>query len=157
MYGALGLLISSGSVLWAKNDQIITTGVIFSAETAVELARIHPDFFATLSASPPYWTPSGGDIERLERDLRTYLSTIDTAEARTVNRDLANYKRQYVGFAALGRKWILINAFCETQWTRDASWTKEIVWVFEGGSCYFHGRYEISTSHFYGFWINGES
>ena len=57
--------------------------------------------------------------------------------------ELKNYKIQYVPYLnEKGEKEIWINGFCNNF---NMDWKKEIIYVFDGGNCYFTIRLNLST------------
>jgi hypothetical protein len=139
-------------VMDAHAAESIDTGVVFSAEQTEQSAKAQP---MLAIGAPPYWTPSKVEIQQLESALPAFLKQSDGAAK--IARNLRSYRRQYFGYSDHGEKWVLVNSFCEEYWKKDASWRNSVVFVFDGGDCYFRVRYRVSTSNFSGLEINGES
>ena len=56
---------------------------------------------------------------------------------------LKNYKIQFVPYLnEQGEKEVWINGFCSGS---NSNWKKEIVWVMDGGNCYFQIRLNLTT------------
>jgi hypothetical protein len=67
---------------------------------------------------------------------------------------LEKYYRQYVAtFNEKGEKVVWINFFCSIEYNDD--WRKEIVYVDDGGNCYFSLRINLSTRKAYQIDVNG--
>jgi hypothetical protein len=70
---------------------------------------------------------------------------------------LGSYKRQYFGYTDGGKRWILVNGFCEGHWKKEDTWRDGGVLVKDGGLCFFKVRYDPSRSEFEQLEINGEA
>jgi hypothetical protein len=69
--------------------------------------------------------------------------------------ELENYKRQYVAYInSKGEKEIWINCFCDTN---IEYWRKEIVFVLDGGKCFFNLKIKIKKKEYYDFRVNGDA
>src|SRR5688572_21668365 len=69
--------------------------------------------------------------------------------------DLSKYKRQYVPVLnAKGEKEVWINCFCNT-WNSD--WKKNVIFVHDGGNCYFNVKVNLTTGKYYELIVNGEA
>jgi hypothetical protein len=69
--------------------------------------------------------------------------------------DLSKYKRQYVPVLnAKGEKEVWINCFCNT-WNSD--WKKNLIFVHDGGNCYFNVKVNLTTGKYYELIVNGEA
>jgi hypothetical protein len=163
----LALLAPQGIAMSQESSTVIDTGVIFSAQQTE-----HPDemrrFF---DAVRPLWTLSREEIAQLESKLKPFLEDVASgkrreaadyywrapSQAKAIVARLESYKRQYFGFTERGKKWILVNSFCEEHWKRDDSWLDRMVVVLDGGSCFFTALYDPATSQFERVTINGEA
>jgi hypothetical protein len=80
----------------------------------------------------------------LEEKIREYYS-IDFKKY--------NYKRQYIAvFNNKGEKEIWVNGFCNT-WNKR--WKEELIFVHDGGNCYFNLKINLSTKNCYQISVNG--
>ena len=69
--------------------------------------------------------------------------------------DLTRYKRQYVAtINSKGQKEVWVNCFCDT-WNRD--WKKYLIFVKDGGNCYFNLKINLATGQYYELRVNGEA
>lgn len=131
----------------------VDSGVIFSAE----LAERDVQATSMLGVASPFWTPTVQQIAQLEDGLKSYLQSVGTQETNVIVAGLSSYKRQYFGYFDRGKKWILVNAFCEEYWNKDGSWHGQIAIAYDGGPCFFRVHYDPLTSQFDRLEINGEA
>ena len=69
--------------------------------------------------------------------------------------NIENYKRQYVPVInKKGEKEVWINCFCDS-W--DIDWKKDVLFVFDGGNCYFNLKINLTNKIYYDLSINGEA
>ncbi|MDL2313262.1 hypothetical protein LJC68_10350, partial [Bacteroidales bacterium OttesenSCG-928-B11] len=69
--------------------------------------------------------------------------------------DLKRYKRQYVATEnSKGEKEVWINCFCDT-WGKN--WKTNLVFVKDGGNCYFNLKINLTTGESYEFMVNGDA
>ena len=141
-----------GMAISQEHSQLVETGVILSAQQVGHSAQAR-----LIGATPPFWTPTPEDIAQLEARLRPYLETAAPPEAGVIVAKLESYKRQYIGYTRDGKKWILVNSFCEEFWRKDDDWRDRVELVYDGGPCFFKLHYEPSSSQFERLWINGEA
>jgi len=146
------LLASQGIAMSQERSQLVDTGVIFSAEH-VERSGADRMFGVT----PPFWTPSPEQIAQLEVQLKPYLGRVRLPKAKVIAARLESYKRQYFGYTDGGKRWILVNGFCEGHWKKEDTWRDRVVLVRDGGLCFFKVRYDPSRSEFEQLVINGEA
>ena len=162
--GALTILLLQMSLVWAtqmKSDslkdeppRLVDKGVIFGKGSTQRFAHEFP----LLELSSTYWTPGLADIDKLEIELPKYLMTHGDKAGSEIYSKLAEYKRQYLGYASSdGVRHILINAFCDVYWKKGTLWQSTVVLVFDGGSCFFQVRYNVSTHQFEKLEINGDA
>jgi hypothetical protein len=68
---------------------------------------------------------------------------------------LSKYKIQFVPVInSNGEKEVWINCFCETDGIR---WRKEIIFVEDGGNCYFQLKINLNIMKWYSFEVNGDA
>ena len=146
----LGLVASSAS---ADTDSTIPGRIYAEAEAARIFAPFGADIFGF---SPPFWTPSTGEIEVLEAGLSSFLRS-NQPEDRSAIGELSGYKRQYFGVTRDGRRAIFVSAFCRNHWEAHPNWEEHLVFPLDGGSCYFQLFYNPDARSFYGLSINGEA
>ena len=69
--------------------------------------------------------------------------------------DLRRYKRQYYATTnEKGEKEIWVNCFCDT-W--DKNWKEDLIFVFDGGNCYFNLKINLKTKKYYNVMVNGDA
>ena len=157
---AIGLLISGCSFLdffvseQAENVRITTDttdGVIFTAANS-EQAGLGFDFNDPII---DYWTPTEADVAVLEASLPTFLESEippDHYNRRILER-LDLYKRQYFGLTLqAGQPVIYANFFCVDEFDY---WLESLVFVMDGGECFFQVLYDPATDEFSRLRVNG--
>jgi len=162
----LVLLVWQGGAISQERSTLVDTGVIFSAQ---QMDR-SDDMSRFFDRGRPFWTPSPEQIARLESTLKAYLADVASgrrkgvadywrapSQAKAIVARGDSYKRQYFGVTEGGRKWILVNSFCEGHWKREDYWHDRPVIVHDGGSCYFTVLYDPASSQFDKLSINGEA
>ena len=89
------------------------------------------------------------EISNVNRILEDALSNL------SLKIDLNNYKRQYVAVInSFGEKEVWVNCLCKQN---NENWKKEIIFVDDGGSCYFNLKINLSKSRYYDLVINGDA
>ena len=139
----------------ATNQLIVTDnfeGVIFAGASAEQMdLETIIGFYETID---DYWTPSRDDVLAFEQRLGPYLQGAAPQAGPGALKDLNEYRRQYVGILVNGQRVIFANFFCDAYHT---DWQHEIVFVLDGGSCYFEVKYDVQTGAFYDLSIHGEA
>ena len=126
------------------------------------------------------WTPAVGDIEHIERGLKTYLEAakVDTRLAdpiydksnlaskdvsRRIGQILHHYerfRRQYFGLMVKGSKKIYVNCFLDSCVVDDhgyPNWEENLLIELDGGFTYWQVVYDLETSQFSNLFINGDA
>jgi len=100
------------------------------------------------------WEPSATVLADIKKRLEPYVSNQAKLQARRL-RKWREYLFQYQGGEEKGRKYVFINALCRP----DAGWKLEedFYIVRDGGSCYFHLKYDPTRRRFAELTINGEA
>lgn len=133
----LGLTACAG--LMTQNELITTDqfeGVIFAQEDKY------------------HWTPSRAEVLALEERLGPYVRAAAPQDYPGPLKSLAAYKRQYQGLWIKEQRVIAVNFFCNAH---RIEWQRHIVFVTDGGSCYFEVKYDIATGEFFDLSIHGEA
>ena len=69
--------------------------------------------------------------------------------------DLTRYKRQYVAVTnEKGEKEVWVNCFCTTF---NQDWKKVLIFVKDGGNCFFNLKINLTTGKYYELMVNGEA
>jgi len=69
--------------------------------------------------------------------------------------DLKKYKRQYIAVInSKGEKEVWVNCFCDT-WKKN--WRKELIFVLDGGNCYFNLKINLTKGEYYDLMVNGDA
>lgn len=122
-------------------------GVIFPAEKrALD--------YGTEANKRQYWTPSETDVTEAESKLVVFLqqAELGSREKERILKDIKGYRRQYVGILTGGKKELFVNFFCESF---QQEWTKHLVIVRDGGSCFFRVNFSMEKKTFHGLLVNG--
>lgn len=109
-------------------------------------------------AEAEYWSPTEADIRALESGLPAYLQENKSAFYMTetlIWERLDGYNRQYVGIVLEGRKVIYASYLCMNG--ADTQWKEQLIFVADGGACYFQFKFDTFTGEFFGLLVNGES
>lgn len=158
----LALVASDGIAMSQERSKLVDTGIIFSAEQLERSEVIRPGLLGMMGMTPPYWTPSPQDIAPVEAQLKSYLEDVSNSkrevagdanwrvpsQAKAIGARLGSYKRQYVGYTDRGKRWILVNGFCEDHLKDEDTWRDRLVVVIDGGLCFFKALYDTSKSQY---------
>lgn len=99
----------------------------------------------------------GGSIKidlnekKVEHSLWEFLAT--KKEYKFLPKE--NYTYQYQSNVKNGKEEVYINAFCKER--KQLNLHKDFVVVLDGGSCYFHIKYNPEIGEFYNLSVNGEA
>ena len=101
------------------------------------------------------WEPTLGDMNGVEAALPqiTALSNTDPDLDRHIENP-SEYYRQYLALQINGKKKLILNAMCSVD--HDANWRKHFVVVRDGGKCFWHAVYDLSTGNFSDLSVNGQ-
>jgi hypothetical protein len=69
--------------------------------------------------------------------------------------DLTRYKRQYVAILnSKGEKETWVNCFCVAG---NQNWKKNLIFVKDGGNCYFNLKINLTTGQYHDLMVNGDA
>lgn len=126
-------------------------GVIFTVEqTEASLIAIWPE-------PEGAWQPTAADIAKLEEDLPEFLKSAEDRHLRPdppIWEREPEYMRQYLGIIEDGEQIIYANFFCTIH---DIDWRNELVFVSDGGDCFFSVKYNPTSKEFFDLSVNGEA
>ena len=125
--------------------------VIFTAEEA-EAYRNEIN-----AQAAEFWTPADADVAALETDLPAFLQTAEHPWLRPsppIWERVPDYQRQDLGILEEGERVIYANFFCNAH---DIDWENELVFILDGGDCYFQVKYNVESGEFYDLSVNGEA
>jgi hypothetical protein len=125
--------------------------VIFTAEQAAVIASSGD--LALFPLSPPFWTPDAALADAAESALARYLSS-QGYRASQVLEQWPKYNLQFLGYTEGGTRWLVINAFCAESLKHEDAWRRAFVVVIDGGTCFFHVRYDPRGGRFDSLYIN---
>jgi hypothetical protein len=97
------------------------------------------------------WEPTAVQVGELQERLKPYVDE----QAKTWKEELAPWERytiQFQGQLLQGKRVIFINGLCNVP-PSEAS--EELVFVFDGGACYFRTYWDPATKEFSRFSFNG--
>ncbi len=100
------------------------------------------------------WDPNPTMLTDLKAQIESYVKS----QAKTQGRELKNwqdYTFQYQGQEEKGRRYIFVNALCAQSDRQRLD--KEVIIIFDGGSCFFNFKYDPGWKLFFDLFINGEA
>jgi hypothetical protein len=121
-------------------EGILADGWTLVNVNGVDGVIVAPEDAIGLGLAEPFWAPSVTDVFAAEAAIADSEGELD-------------HYRQYIGFTENGDQKILVNGFCNP----DASWTSQVVFVMDGGDCYFTGIYNVDTDELESFTFNGDA
>lgn len=69
--------------------------------------------------------------------------------------DLSRYKRQYIAVLnSKGEKEVWVNCFCGAG---NQNWKKNLIFVEDGGNCYFNLKINLTTRQYFELMVNGDA
>jgi hypothetical protein len=100
------------------------------------------------------WEPGEQILGQLRAELEAFVTAAAQARGRKL-RDWTRYTFQYQPQEHQGHRYVLVNALCHTQ----PQWKLEerIVSVTDGGSCFFHLKFDPQQRRYYDLVINNEA
>lgn len=101
-----------------------------------------------------YWTPAEADVQALEAGLVTFLQASPPQASPMLWEKQSTYRRQYAGLLRDGQRLVYASFFCDTL---GEDWQREIVFVLDGGDCYFQITYDVERGTYGNLMVNGES
>lgn len=101
------------------------------------------------------WTPTEDDIFQMEAGVADFLADSDNvmltySEVPAWER-LSEYTRQYYGMTIEGSDVIHAEFFCDV----IDGWQAGLIYVMDGGDCFFRLDYDPSTNTFFNLQVNG--
>jgi len=102
------------------------------------------------------WEPTLGDMNDMEADVVqiTALSKSEPDSSRRIESP-KEYYRQYLALQINGNRKIFLNAICSVD--HEPNWRKHLVVVRDGGKCFWHAMYDLSTRTFSDFSMNAQA
>jgi hypothetical protein len=105
-----------------------------------------------------FFKPNKSEIQIAKKQETHYLDSLGKVNKKKLFRHEKNqYFRQYLGYIDdRGDKVILINAFCESNYSKEEL-TRIWEIVLDGGECYYQIEVNLNTKKCFKFSINGDS
>jgi hypothetical protein len=115
---------------------------------------------------------TNGDFLKIENLIRDCIDNYNPVQERNYNEitaknpnlkiarndfiiNLTKYKRQYIAVTnSKGEKEVWINCFCDS-WGKK--WREELIFVLDGGNCYFNLKINLSHGEYYELMVNGDA
>jgi hypothetical protein len=112
------------------------------------------------------------DLQKIETIIKKCISVYNSDQERQFNKinethpgykldkknfiiDLTLYKRQYVAILnSKGEKEVWVNCFCRTG---NQNWKKNLIFVLDGGNCFFNLKINLTTGQYYELMVNGDA
>ncbi|QHT65901.1 hypothetical protein GXP67_04070 [Rhodocytophaga rosea] len=150
-----------------KPDSAPSAYTIDSSRIAILSLEGHSSFANSKPA-----TLTGKDLETIEQILQQVLKVYNPNEKKQYEQikkqnpeskirednfviNLNRYKRQYIAFLnEKGEKEVWINCFCGDI---DRNWQNEIIFVRNGGNCFFNLKVNLNRGKYYELRVNGEA
>jgi hypothetical protein len=101
-----------------------------------------------------YWTPAERDILALEAGLAAFLRASAPERSPDLWQKQPTYKRQYAGLIRDGRRLVYASFFCSTQ---GDAWRSQVLFVLDGGDCFFQLTYDVERGTYGDLMVNGEA
>lgn len=101
-----------------------------------------------------YWTPTQADVLALEAGLAAFLQESAPQASPELWRKQGTYKRQYAGLIHNGRRLIAASFFCDTH---GEEWRREVLFVLDGGDCFFQLTFDVERGTYGDLMVNGEA
>jgi hypothetical protein len=124
-------------------------GVVLPAEAAT--AVLCQCSRGSLGTASDYWTPTSGDIVRMENRLPAYLRANAHPHQPQQWRALPRFLRQYLGVERGGRKLIHVNVVGGVLATRPAmqrAWRSTAIVICDGGPDFFSVEFDVVSGAF---------
>ncbi len=100
------------------------------------------------------WEPSAQVVTRLKERIESVVGAQAKAEGRKLE-EWTRYTFQYQGQERRGRRFVFVNAFCTGDGSQQLD--KQMVRVFDGGTCFFNLKYDVEENRFFEILINGDA
>jgi hypothetical protein len=89
----------------------------------------------------------------LQKCIGAHNSKRDSASYQFLH--LNEYRRQYIAYSDNHQKMVWVNCFCNEDAKMFPYWKKKMVFVYDGGSCFFNLLINLSKQECQDLWING--
>ena len=115
----------------------------------------YAQWFAIPQSQLQNWEPTVADMNDAEGNL-SQIAILPAEDGNPQSRidDPHQYFRQYLAVVANGKKTLFLNAFC-TDEGHSNDWRKHLIFVYDGGKCFWHAVYDQATQKFSELQVNG--
>lgn len=97
---------------------------------------------------------TNGDLLKIDTMLNICINDYKL-DKKNFTIDLTRYKRQYVAVLnSKGEKEVWVNCFCRAE---NQDWKKNLIFVEDGGNCYFNLKINLTTGQYYELMVNGDA
>jgi hypothetical protein len=100
------------------------------------------------------WQPSDEVVREIRATIEDHVRKIAKRKGRDI-RPWAEYSFQLQGQEKNGKKYVYVNALCNSQDTSLLG--RSLIVVMDGGNCFFNVKYDPVNKVFYDLFINGEA
>jgi hypothetical protein len=132
-------------------DLVVWTPVAINGHEGVVLPESAArDMLAWTGIEPEsYWVPSEADLQQAEDAVAAYAAGMAADDAPMIDG-----RRQYAGFVEGGERKLYVNSFCGEGFP---DWQSNIVFVMDGGSCFWQAVYNVDFGEIEQLMVNGEA
>jgi hypothetical protein len=122
-----------------------------TAQVAILTPEDAPWTFQDATIRPAELTPR--DLEITDSLFVACVNGYNPDNGFKIDLAARNYQRQLIAVQnPSGEKEIWVNCFCDP----DKDWKTKVVFVHDGGSCYFNFKINLTTKKLYEISVNGE-
>lgn len=120
-----------------------------------------------ITKSKPLWTPTNAQIDQIDSILiKAIKDTLEITNNEFEIKDINGYYKQYVCYVDnSGDLIVFINAFCHLHYApvdsadkviwKTFDWKNKILFVNDGGACYWYIRINLTQKKYFDFSVNG--
>jgi len=116
-------------------------GVILAEDAVPELIGT----YGLASTAESSWTPTEAVLQAAEDALVRHMGRTPGLGAH-----MLDVTRQYGGYVENGERKLFVNAFCADV----DDWRSEVVYVLDGGDCFWQAVYNVDRGEIEAIWVN---
>jgi hypothetical protein len=163
MRGIRALLLFLAFIMFfgadGQNSYAVSSQLLYDTTHIAIIPFVAKNFNYEVDSTNTPFTLTQDDISEIDTLFHQSVDTFDSKLAEIFKQfsyiDLKqyDYKRQYVCYLnKKGEKIVYINCFCNSM---NLDWHKDVVFVFDGGKCFFHLIINLKTKKYIDFFVNG--